>query len=234
MSSWSEGAEPRGSKPGAGTALPLATPELRTGVWTRFGPGSVLGDAVTEETLSALAESTRTAARSQGYAVGWTDGQRAARAAAQVEAEAAEAARVEAEAVREQEHRAAVAALLLAAERLHDAVAGLSTAVEEQATGLAWELTETLVGHELRSATGPDVVRRALQLAPVEPVVRLHLHPDHLAELTEADLAELLGRGTSVVADPALGWGDALLETDDHVIDLRVRTALDRVREVLA
>jgi flagellar assembly protein FliH len=127
-----------------------------------------------------------------------------------------------------------VAALQLAAARLHDAVTGLSAAVEEQATSLAWELTETLVGHELRAASGPDVVRRALQLAPTEPVVRLRLHSDQLAELTEADRAELLSRGTSVVADAALGWGDALLETDDHVIDLRVRTALDRVREVLA
>jgi flagellar assembly protein FliH len=212
---------------------PLATPELRTGVWTRFGGSSVLGDAVTEETLSTLAESTRTAARSQGYAVGWAAGQRAAREKARTESEAAEAFRLEAEAAREREHRAAIDALELAATRLHEAVAGMSSQVEEQATGLAWELTSTLLGHELRSVTGADVVRRALQLAPNEPIARLRLHPDHVADLPAADLADLHGRGVAVVADPALGWGDALVETDDHVVDLRVSTALERIREVL-
>jgi flagellar assembly protein FliH len=232
MSSWSENG-------GAVVApahdlTPLPTPELRTGVWTRFGASSVLGDAITEETLSALAESTRNAARSQGYAVGWADGQRAARERARIEADEAEQARLRAEAEREREHRAAVTALELAAARLHEAVAGMSTTVEEQASTLAWDLTRELVGHELRSATGPDVVRRALQLAPAEPIARLHLHPDHVAELTAADLAELSDHGTTVVADPSLGWGDALAEVDDHVVDMRVRTALERVREVLS
>ena len=213
---------------------PLATPELRTGVWTRFGASSVLGDAVTEETLSALAESTRNAARSQGYAVGWADGQRAARERARVEAHEAEQARLHAEAEREREHRAAVTALEAAAAQLHEAVAGMSATVEEQASTLAWDLTRELVGHELRSATGADVVRRALQLVPTEPIARLHLHPDYVAELTAADLAELADHGTTVVADPALGWGDSLAEVDDHVVDLRVRTALERVREVLS
>jgi flagellar assembly protein FliH len=218
----------------AESLTPIATPELRTGVWTRFGGSSVLGDAVTEETLSALAESTRNAARSQGYAVGWASGQRAAREQARLEAEAAEQARLEAEEEREQEHRAAVAALEAAAAQLHEAVSTMSARVEEQATDLAWELTRELVGHELRSVTGPDVVRRALQLVPTDPIARLHLHPDQVAELTEADLAELSDHGTAVVGDHHLAWGDALAEVDEHVVDLRVHTALDRVREVLS
>jgi hypothetical protein len=37
-----------------------------------------------------------------------------------------------------------------------------------------------------------------------------------------------------VVADHHLAWGDALAEVDEHVVDLRVHTALDRVREVLS
>jgi len=214
--------------------VPLATPELRTGEWTRFGAASVLGDTVTEETLATLAERTRTAARSQGYSVGWAEGQRAAREAARRQAEAVAADHAEAEARRETEHRAAVAALEAAAVRLHDTVATVSAAVEEHASGLAWELTEALVGHELRSATGPDVVRRALQLAPTEPVARLRMHPDQLADLNPAHLAELAERGVDVVADPALGWADALVEAADHVIDARISTALERVREVLA
>ena len=116
--------EPPVSRPEEALA-PLATPELRTGVWTRFGTSSVLGDAVTEETLSALAETTRTAARSQGYAVGWAEGRRAARDEADAAARAAEAARREAEDARAREHAAAVAALELAAARLHEAVDGI-------------------------------------------------------------------------------------------------------------
>ncbi len=214
--------------------VPLATPELRTGEWTRLGGRRVLGDAVTEETLSALAESTRVAARSQGYAVGWAAGQRAAREATRREAEAAEAARAEVEARREAEHRTAVVALELAATRVHDTALSLTTAIEEQASTLAWELTRELVGRELRSATGAEVVRRALQLMPTEPVVRVHLHPDQLTDLTARDLEELGERGATAVADPSLAWGDALVETDDHVVDLRIGTALERVREVLA
>jgi len=212
----------------------MATPELRTGVWTRFGGTSVLGDVVTEETLATLAESTRTAARSQGYAVGWAEGRRAAAEEADAVARAVESTRREAEEVRAGEHQAAVAALELAAARLHETVAGLCATVEEQASTLAWELIHELFGHELRTVTGPDVVRRALKLAPTDPIIRLHLHPDQAAELSEADRAELTEHGTAVVADPALGWGDALVETADHVVDLRFRTALERVREVLA
>ena len=39
----------------------LSTPQLRTGAWTRFGGERTLGDPVTEDVLSALAETTRTA-----------------------------------------------------------------------------------------------------------------------------------------------------------------------------
>jgi flagellar assembly protein FliH len=216
------------------SVVPLATPELRTGVWTRFGGSSVLGDEVTEETLSSLAESTRIAARSQGYATGWAEGRRAARAAADAEAVAHEAARREAEEIRAREHAAAVAALEAAADRLHDAVAGLCATLEDHATSLAWELTEELVGRELRTVTGPDVVRRALELTPTEALVRVHLHPDQAQEVTGDVRSALAERGADLVADPTLAWGDALVETAEHVVDLRVRTALDRVRKVLA
>ena len=61
---------------------PLETPELRSGTWTRFGDRAVLGDAVTETALAALADSSRAVARSQGYAVGWAQGRREAAAEA--------------------------------------------------------------------------------------------------------------------------------------------------------
>jgi flagellar assembly protein FliH len=199
---------------------PLPTPELRAGVWTRFGATTVLGDEVTEQTLHALAESTRTAARSQGYAVGWAEGQRAAREAADQDARAhAETSRL-AEEERVGEHRAAVRALELAAARLHETVAEVCGRLESRVSALAGDLTETILG-ELRHDV--DAVRRALALAPEGEPVAIRVHPSAVAEAA----------GVRVIADPSLLPGDALVEYDDHVLDLRITTALERVREVL-
>lgn len=214
------------SSPEIAATVPL--PELRTGDWTRYGNNAVLGDTITEQTLSTLAESTRIAAGSQGYAVGWAEGQRAARAAAEAEADEVRAAQRQAEARRAAEHAAAVAALTEAARQLQEAVAEVCSTIEVQASELAWGITEELVGHEL-SGPGIDVVRRVLALAPTETVVRVRLHP--------ADAGKAIAEGTLtglvVVADPSLDRGDALAETDDHVLDLRLEPALQRVREAL-
>ncbi|MCZ4497977.1 MAG: hypothetical protein JWQ74_530 [Marmoricola sp.] len=206
----------------------VALPDLRTGAWTRFGAASILGDPVTEQTLSTLAESTRAAARAQGYSVGWAEGQRAAREAARIEAEDERQARSRAEAARAAEHHDAIAALELAATRLHESVASSCAAIEQSASTLAWELTQELVGHELISADGADVVRRVLALLPTGPVARVRLHP---ADVAGAE--EIAAHGVTVVPDPSLQRGDALVEAADHVLDLRLDTALERVRAVL-
>jgi flagellar assembly protein FliH len=207
---------------------PLKTPELRTGEWTRFGSDRVLGDAVTERALSALAETTRAAARSQGYSVGWAEGQRRAREEAAREAGLAEQQRIAAEAVRAQEHAAAMAALVTAATELRAATTRACAAIADQASDLAWELTRELLGHEL-SIEGVDVVRRVLNLLPDEPMVAVRLHPDDVA-----GAAELVEHGVPVVPDPSLQPGDALVEAADHVLDLRLDVALDRLRQTLA
>ena len=92
-------------------AGPLSTPQLRTGAWTRFGGERTLGDPVTEDVLSALAETTRTAARAQGYATGWAEGRREAATEAAAHRAELEAATREAEARRQAEHEQALAAL---------------------------------------------------------------------------------------------------------------------------
>lgn len=203
----------------------LALPELRTGQWTRLGTDAVLGDTVTEQTLSTLAESTRVAAGSQGYAVGWAEGQRAARAAAALEAEEIRTAHALVEARRETEHAAAVAALNEAARQLDALLREVCAEVEDRASTLAWELTQELVGHEL-AGPGIDVVRRVLALAPTEEIVRVRLHPADLG--AAAPLLEV-----PAVGDPSLDRGDALVETATHVLDLRLEAALARVREAL-
>ncbi len=62
------------------TVTPLRTPDLRYGAWTRLGDKRVLGDAPAETVFDELAERAWTAARSQGYAVGYSDGRRKAAA----------------------------------------------------------------------------------------------------------------------------------------------------------
>lgn len=230
MSSSSEARVFRG---GSGASVTgLTTPELRTGAWTRLGGDRVLGDAVTEQTLASLADSTRDAARSQGYAVGWAQGRREATESARLVADEAGRARVAEEARREAEHRTVVAALEAAAAELTRAVAAVCEHVEEQATSLALDLTRELVGHEVThgGAAGQHVVRRALALAPDRAVARLRLHPDVAATVT---VSAETAAAVTVVADPTLGLGDAVVETDEQVVDLRVATALDRLREVL-
>lgn len=212
----------------------FATRELRTGTWTRLGGGQVRGDAVTEDLLSGLVDETRAAARAQGYAVGWAEGRRAAEEQAEAAATAYAAQQRAAEERREAEHRAAVDALQAATEQLTAATAAACARVEEHALEVAVALTEELLGHELRVAEAPgvDAVRRALALMPGEPVVRIRVSPEDGHGPALAELGELAGAAT-VVLDPALRRGDAVVETDGSVLDARVSGAMERVREVL-
>ncbi len=207
-------------------------PELRVGNWTRLGGTAVLGDRVTESMLDVLAEKTRSAARAQGYAVGWAEGRRtAAEQAVREDAERA-AAHADAEARRAAEHREAIDALARAAEQVRATLDGLAAAIEEQACELAFALTAEVMGARVVSATGPEVVARVLQVLPGVPVGRVRLHP---SAITGDAVQELTGRGLEVVADATLGRADALVESPDgSVTDLRVAEAMQRVREVLA
>jgi flagellar assembly protein FliH len=210
----------------------FASRELREGSWTRLAGGSVLGDRVTEHALAGLAAQAESAARAKGYATGWAQGRQAAEERAVAERAEAAAFQAAEEERRENEHRAAVAALVRAAAQLEDALATAAERVESHATDVALQLTETLLGHELAVAETPglDAVRRALQLLPGEPVVRIRVTP---SEAAHPDLAAIAGAAV-VVPDPTLSRGDALVETDTKVIDVRASQAFARVREVLS
>ena len=52
---------------------------------------------------------------------------------------------------------------------------------------------------------------------------------------TDHDAVGMLSRaGVRVVPDPGLDPADAVVEVDEQVLDLRLRSALDRVREALS
>jgi flagellar assembly protein FliH len=208
----------------------IALPELRHGEWTRRGGSAVLGDDAAEGLLAELARTTRAAARAQGYAVGWAEGMQ--QAADRMAAAAARVAqrRTAEDDVRRSEHAAALDALGRAAEQVRGLLGDLAGAIEQQASELAFALTRELVGHEVRGATGSEVVARVLAVLPGRPVATVRLHPSVAGDAAAQDLVE---RGVEVVADPHLDRADALVESDGAVVDLRIAEALERVREVL-
>lgn len=227
MSSSTEARRLRGSA--SSTAAQLVMPELRPATWTRLGDESVKGDDVTEQLLGGLAERTRAAARAQGYASGWAEGRREGEAAGRgaLEEEARRAAASEER--RSAEHETTVTALRATAGRLDEAVAEVTRAVEERAVTLALELTRELVGRAAPEAT-EHALRRAVSLLPEHPVVAMRVHPEAAGSAREM----LAGYGVEVVADDDLGPADVVAEAADHVLDLRLGTALERLREVLS
>ncbi len=228
MTSSSEGLVLRGDR--AGTATPLRTPDLRSGGWTRFGNAGVLGDAVTEQTLADLADRTRAAAEAQGYAVGWAQGKREAEAGERLAAVERDARLRSEESRRHAEHTAAVTGLREAAAALRDATTEVCTHVEETASELACALTAEILGLTVAAVTPADVVRRVLALVPNGPLATVRLSPAVCRDAAAADLPD----SVTLRADPTLGPADAVVELEDHVLDLRVDQALARVREVLS
>jgi flagellar assembly protein FliH len=214
-----------------GEVAALPTPELRTGVWTRHGDANLLGDPVAESLLGEVATAARAAAEAQGYAVGWAQGRREAAAEARRTAAEVAARQAEAEARREAEHAEAMLALARAADEVHGLLGSMCARVEERATDLAWTLVEELVGREVSVVTSADVVRRVLRLLPPGILATVRMHPDIAAGAAAVELEEL---GLKVVADASLARADALVSYDGAVIDLRVGSALERVREALA
>jgi flagellar assembly protein FliH len=207
-------------------------PDLRTGVWTRLGHPSVLGDDVTEQALGKLAERTREAARAQGYAVGWAEGRQEAMARAETMAQAQQRAAEQREAQRDAEHRSALAALQAAAAALRGAIGEACEQVAAQSSDLAFEVTRELVGHELAVAEEPGagVINRVLSVLPATNVATVRLHPGLVDSRAFRTLAE---QGVTLKADPALGPDDAVVELDDSAIDLRIEGAIARLRHAL-
>ena len=75
-----------------------------------------------------------------------------------------------------------------------------------------------------------DVVRRVLAVLPSDVDAVVRLHPDVARTVSAGDL----GTGVVLEADPTLGRADALVQLEEHVVDLRVATTVRRLREALS
>jgi flagellar assembly protein FliH len=171
-------------------------------------------------------------ARTRGHAAGYAEGMR--RAAA------------EAKALRERqqaEHDALlrdltartdrlVAALAAAADALDARTAPVIESAQDTLAAGALDLAETIIGHELRDGTSAATaaLTRALTGTDVAQVVSVHLHPQDLELLSEDQRTRA---GVRLVADQALGRGDAVTQFDDGHLDARITAALARARAAL-
>jgi flagellar assembly protein FliH len=225
----------------AATDMPTARldVELRTSRYLLGArPDPRLADPALERAFEEVATQVRTAARAEGYAVGWAEGHRAA--TEQVRATTAEAARqrqAESEAWTESV-RGTLSALARGATMLEERAVTPATELRDAVLHAAVELAEVLLGRELTLATEPgmDALRRALTLAPAGRPVTARLNPEDLPAARNA-LAALpegeLGRQVHLVPDPSVERAGCVVECDASRVDAQLSGALARVREVL-
>jgi flagellar assembly protein FliH len=223
----------RGDLPNAPAAVaPVAVDDLRAGTWTRLGASTVLGDSATEATLGALADRTRAAGMAQGFAAGWAEGRQRAQEAADEAAAARAAADEQAMDRLRADQQALVAALAEVATRCDAVLADRQELLATEAVDLGLRIAEAVLGRELAAMTdaGAEALRRALAEVPPTLAATVRLHPADAAAL---DPAETAGRPVTVVADPGVATGSAILETEVSTVDASIETAFARVREVL-
>lgn len=188
-----------------------------------------LGDVYAEE-LARLREQ----AHAEGHAAGYAEGVKAAEVVVAEEQRAAAERLAEAQSRWERRLASATAALGAAVRQLDEATVPTADEVRETILGTVLTLVEDLLGRELSVAEAPglDALRRALTLCPADSPTVVRLHPDDLAEIPPAALAELPDT-VSVLADERVERAGALAETGARQVDAQLGPALQRVQAVL-
>jgi flagellar assembly protein FliH len=186
-------------------------------------PGRPIDYTVLSPSAAVDAVATEHGAPAAGYEAGYSDGRRDAEAGIQ-DAERRRAARVE----------RAVSALGRSVDEARAAYAARWAELEGSVPQFAFDLLEALFGREARLSTDPgrEAVARALALDRSTVPAAVRLHPEDAA--TVGDLADLApDRQLTVVADPTVEPGGALVEIGSTTIDSQLSQALERVREVI-
>jgi flagellar assembly protein FliH len=214
-------------RPSAGTAAPVRPPILGgQGLSVRRDPldrGRPIDyDLLFDDAPEAGDSPDR--AHAAGYEAGYADGRREAEKEAR-DTERAILARVE----------RAVCALERSTDAARSAYEERGAELERVVPGFAFDLLEALFGRESELAIDPgrDAIARALALDESTLPAVARLSPDDAA--TIGDLADLApSRSLTVVADPAVEPGGALVEIGSTTIDSQLSPALERVRAVIA
>lgn len=191
-------------------ASDLAAPADRPGL-DPTGPWAADIDSVYDEARAAGFDDGFGRGRQEGYEAGLAEGRE-------------EIARTNVELM-------ATLETLLA--RIDQELTAVVERVAGEATGLAMEITEALLGRELESSSDPgaEAIARCLVVAPTTGDITAHLNPTDVAML--GDLGGLDARPITIIADSTVERGDAVVRVDETLIDGRLDRALDRVAEVL-
>ncbi|HYC32238.1 MAG TPA: FliH/SctL family protein [Gemmatimonadales bacterium] len=134
--------------------------------------------------------------------------------------------------------QAARQALIGAAESLQAVRAAYASEVEDALYALATALAHQLVQRELSldAAVVRDLVRRAVEILPLEGALEIKLHPADLAALGgDVELYAPGGRKLDVrwVADGAIDRGGYVIETPQRVVDGRIDPVLQAMYQRL-
>jgi flagellar biosynthesis/type III secretory pathway protein FliH len=175
----------------------------------------------------------------------WQAGERAAAILADARTEAAALLRDADRSIAQRRAEAAVeghaAGLAQAAAQLAAAQSERArwlAAAEEDAVALGLDVARRILGRELEldAAAVRASAEVALQAARGQRRITLHLHPAAAAALRDqvGPLAGMAGiPSLRLVPDPALGPGDAHVETEAGVVDARLEARLEAFRSAL-
>ncbi|WP_457073054.1 FliH/SctL family protein [Modestobacter sp. SYSU DS0290] len=218
-------ADPERARSWAPAAAPADTVAQQTAA--RTGPR--LGEVYAEQ-LARLREE----ARREGWAAGHAEGLVAAEQVVAAAERAAEERLADVQARWERRLASATAALGAAVERLDATAAPVVDELRDDVLDAVVTLVGDLLGREVATAdaAGLDALRRALTLCPTDVPVVVRLHPDDLAEVPPAALADL-PPSVRVIGDPDVERAGALAEAGTLRVDAQLGAAFERVRAVL-
>jgi len=166
-----------------------------------------------------------------GHLAGFTDGLRKATAAADVRRQEMEAEH--AAVLRHAQARTdrAVALLTGAVQAVRNAVLPVVGDAQDALIAAALDLAETIIGVELGDGalSARAALVRALADVPAGGTVTVKMNPADFTVLGESTSVP----GAVIMADPAMGRGDAVAEFEHGHLNARIGTALDRARQAL-
>jgi flagellar assembly protein FliH len=183
-------------------------------------------------------ESARSQAQAAGYATGWAQGVREAKAQMAADAESARLRAEQTEAQRVAAITRGLGALDRAVTELERRALPTVEQIEDTVVEMAVAIAEAVLGHELRRRNDRVVIQamaRILALAPANEDVTIRLSPQDHAALQAAEVVAGFGsnRTISLIAAPELSPGDAVAICGATEIDGRIQPALQRLRELL-
>jgi flagellar assembly protein FliH len=195
-------------------------------------------DAHLERIVRAAADDARESARAQGYALGWSQGQRAAAEQAELERES----RIRADITRRSADSAAMGSALSALESAATAVRQAEAqswdAVADGLTDAAVRIVEALLAREL-NATDDAVLesaRTALRSLGGSGSSTVRLNPADLALVRAASLGSDVGSDlehVEIAADPTVPPGSAEARLDDTQVLVDLPAVVARIEAVM-